>query len=129
MLKGNESKFLYLFSFALIMILGISVFVIDNYDKNKYEIIEHNSQINDKILWFKTSHGSSFIKLNNSRMVWISQSVNYEYDPSNFCENISVGDSLFKKSNNDTLYLVKKGKRYIFNIKEALNVPNWRNRK
>ncbi len=114
MLTNIKPKYWYIFSVSFIVLLGIALLVIEQYKNRTYEFIEKNSVLEGQIIKIKPSHGSSYIELNSGRKVLIPQSKNYKYSPSGFSEIASVGDSITKGFNNDTLYLFKSNEKYVF---------------
>jgi hypothetical protein len=118
-----KPKHWYIFSITFIIVLFISVLAIEQHKNKIYELIERKSSLEGQIHRIKPSHGASYIELNSGRKVLIPQLNNYKYSPSGFCRLASVGDSVVKYFDNDTLYLFKNNDKYIFKIGAALNLP------
>jgi hypothetical protein len=118
-----KPKYWYIFSISFIVMLIITVLVIDQHKNKIHELIEKKSSLEDKIYRIKPSHGASYVELKSGRKVLIPQLNNYKYSPSGFCRLASVGDSIVKYFDNDTLYLFKDNEKYVFKIGSALNLP------
>ncbi|WP_088655164.1 hypothetical protein [Geofilum rhodophaeum] len=124
MVDVNSNKFWYTFSIIVIIILGITVLIIQNLTDRNYELVDTKTMINNKILKYRSSHGSCYVELTNKRKILIPQSKNYDYSKPGISEIAGVGDSIYKKANNDTLLIIIDDKNYIFKIGAALNLPN-----
>lgn len=124
MIDVNSNKFWYTFSIIVIIILGLTVFVIQILTDRKYELVETKTMINNTILKCRPSHGSCYVELTNNRKILIPQSNNYDYSKPGISEIAGVGDSIYKKADNDTLLIFADGKKYIFKIGTALNLPD-----
>jgi len=123
MIDVNSNKFWYTFSIIAIIILGITVLLINNWADRDYELVNTKTMINNKILRCRPSHGSCYIELTDNRKILIPQSKNYEYTKPGISEIAGVGDSIYKNTDNDTLFLYTDNNEYIFKIGEALNLP------
>jgi len=119
-----KAKHWYIFSFSFILLLGIGLLVIELYKNTIYEFVEKETFLKGQIIKIKNSHGSCYVELNNKRKVFIPQSKNYKYSPPGFSDIAFIGDSLIKDVNNDTLYLIKNKRKFIFKVGSALNIHN-----
>ena len=118
-----DEKFWYRFSVISILIFVMIVLIIKiNWSKN-FKLVERSSVVQARINRITPNHGSSYILLDNKEKILIPQINNYKYTPSCFCELASIGDSISKEFDNDTILLFKKDKVYIFRLGKALNVP------
>ena len=118
-----KPKYWYIFSITFILVIFISVLTIEQHKNKIHKLIGNKSSLKGQIHRIKPSHGASYIELNSGRKVLIPQLNNYKYSPSGFCRLASVGDSVVKYCDNDTLYLFKNNDKYIFKIGAALNLP------
>lgn len=118
-----NKQFWYIFSVSFIVFLGIAILIVEQYKNRTHELITKNSFLEGQIIKIKPSHGSSYIELESGRKVMMPQSKNYKYSPPGFSEIASVGDTITKGFDNDTLYLFQCNKKYVFKIGSALNLP------
>lgn len=129
MLSKKEKKFFYIINITLLIIV---VVVQTCYRKNfisEYSVIDNSTVLKDRVIRVETNHDVTYLVLaRDKRKLLIPPSANFIYPSVSFSENVLVGDSLFKNSNSDTLYLVKKEQKFMFRISESLNTPDWRNR-
>ncbi len=120
----SKAKYWYIFSISFILLLGLGLLVIEFNKNMTYELIEKKSSLKNQIVKIKPSHGSCYIELEDGRKVLIPQSKNYDYSPVGICEIASVGDSIIKYINNDTMHLIKGNNKYVFKTGSALNLPD-----
>jgi hypothetical protein len=120
---NTNSKYWYLFTFSFVVILGGGILIIELLKNSVYDLVERKTLLKEEILKIRPSHGSCYIELTNERKVLMPQSKNYFYSPPGFSELASIGDSLVKDTNSDTVYLIKSNTKLIFRVGSALNLP------
>lgn len=129
MLSKKEKKFFYIINITLLIIVVVVQTCCRKNFISEYSVIDNSTVLKDRVIRVETNHDVTYLVLaKEKRKYLIPPSINWIYSLPNFSGNVSVGDSLFKNSNSDTLYLVKKEQKFMFRISESLNTPDWRNR-
>jgi hypothetical protein len=77
--------------------------------------------INAKVNSVISDRGVSFIKLDNSKDIFIQHSRNYDYEEPWLNKFLQVGDYLLKNKNSDTLRIKRGADKYYFVIGEFIN--------
>jgi glucan phosphoethanolaminetransferase (alkaline phosphatase superfamily) len=84
-----------------------------------YPGIKKTKEINGKIINIKIFTSNALVKLDDSSKYVIGPDYNRNYKET-VSFFIKVGDSLFKKKNNDTLLVYRGGHEYLFKLKDIL---------
>ncbi|MDD3787891.1 MAG: hypothetical protein PHO94_04250 [Petrimonas sp.] len=120
-----KEKYVYFIFYLLFATVGGILFFFLFNDvatrQKQYDIVENESEIQGVILKLFNEHGHSFIVLTNNKKILIPISSNFMYDPDGFVSIALTGDSIIKQANNDTIYIVKDNKKYLFELGTAIN--------
>ncbi|PKP17774.1 MAG: hypothetical protein CVU05_14915 [Bacteroidetes bacterium HGW-Bacteroidetes-21] len=134
--KNRYSKFIAIFKqhkfthktliyFSIFIAVGLSYYFIQlNYLKSNYNNtkVTHASEISGKISYIYTSRGVVFCKLDtNSIGFKFDRSLNFDYDCEDISSFLETGDSIFKKANNDSLIVLRKGNKYLFVLGKVID--------
>ena len=89
--------------------------------RDEYPLITSKDKIEGTIKNLRVIKGGCFIKMNGESFRLLS-SQNYLYKKEYIDNNISVGDSIFKNANSDTLYIYSSdGKEKYFVHNQGIN--------
>jgi hypothetical protein len=88
---------------------------------DEYPELSTEDQIYSIVIQKKCDRGQAYVTFSDSSKYWLAHSRNYQYSPFFLCEFIELGDSLIKKSHNDSILIYREGKAYCFLIGEVLN--------
>lgn len=121
------------------LISGIFIFIYYlqfdyNYENKKelenidYPALEENfsNEYKGRLVYYELSSrnkGSFLIQLSNGDKVSLSPypTKNYKYFTSSLKDILSVGDSIYKPKNSDTIYVFKKNNIYYFRLGKILS--------
>jgi hypothetical protein len=81
---------------------------------NQYKDATLHCRINGEITNIKVQRGVGFVKFKTGEGFSFFTAKNFNYKPSSFHNFISVGDSLFKNMNSDTVTVKRNQKEYFF---------------
>ena len=123
-LKAKKSNKLIMF--IIVLFIVVFVIIIHNYDEkndpinNGYELVNVNTKISGKVLSSSKIVRGDFLKITTkNQKLLFKHSVNYLCSSDvQLSEFISVGDSIFKNKNNDSLFIYKSEISCLFLIKE-----------
>ena len=105
----------------------IGIYLMDEYvDKlnEEYSInIKGSGKIHSKVIKIIPWHGVTNIVLSNSEKYWIEPSRNYNLDNIFIDDNINVGDSIIKKADSDSLWIISSKGKFVFVVGEWINKP------
>jgi hypothetical protein len=107
---------------VLILVVGIIFFnITQKYSsdenvrlKQSYKLIERHDSLSGIIAGIYCNRGASIVLLSKGNELIFSTSRNYDYEIFELCCFISVGDSVQKKEDIDTLHIYKKEKEFYF---------------
>lgn len=88
-----------------------------------YNIIRKEDTIAGIIKDIRSYKGTNFVIISDSKYI-IGASLNKNYRTPNINDIMSVGDSIIKQSNNDTIYLFHQNNRYYFFEDKIINKRN-----
>jgi hypothetical protein len=97
--------------------------LLDNLDrKNKeYSMVKTENEIFGVVDSVYSSHGGAFVTLNDSTKIWFEVTENRIYDKYLLCDFLQPNDFLFKKLDNDTLFVFRNHGSYFFKIGQLNN--------
>ena len=121
----TKSTLIFIILFVSLSIIGICIMeTYVNNLKQEYSIdIRNESSINARILKIIPWHGVTNIQLSNDKKYWIDNSRNHKYKHIFIENNINVGDSIIKKNNSDSLWIISSKGKYVFVIGKWINNP------
>jgi transposase len=119
----------------LMLILGIFLFFVMNNDKNKYQSLKDEFPIINNLNFQKFSgqitkkethmsmRGVYLVSLSNGQKFSIGgTSLNYLYGVDfDLIKFIAVGDSIFKPSNTDSIFIYRNTRKYYFVLGKTIN--------
>lgn len=123
-MKLKKSFFLYLsillggFTFLYISIK------IDRKETAKYKDINRDLAFCSEIVALKHRQGASLIVLADRKKIRIPSFGIMNEDSTDLVETLGRGDIIKKQCGTDTLYLIKRGKIFAFQINNALKTTN-----
>lgn len=107
---------------AIIVINIIGFFLIlapvvlyEHFFKKKHQLVTIEDEIRGTAIQVYRDHGSSYVKLDDGSFVRLLASSNYQYEIPYLNKALRTGDQILKKSNSDTILIVKRtGEKYFF---------------
>ena len=90
-------------------------------ENKKYTMVQTKDQFAGVIDSVYSSHGSAFVSLKDSTKIWFEVSENKLYDKYLLCDFLQPNDSLFKKLDNDTLFVFRNQGSYFFKLGQLNN--------
>lgn len=125
-LLKNKYKFFGLI--ALYLAVGVVFFsiVIKQTDieyeefRHKYKNIERFDSLSGTVSSISCRRGASVVSLSKGNNITFPSSRNYDYDVYHLCEFITVGDSIQKRTDCDTLYLFREKQEFYFVLGEII---------
>jgi hypothetical protein len=112
---------------AIIIIVFLFFFISSKFlsltqkENMEYSDIDRTSYFNGKVIKVYEDKGFTFITLLDSLKIWLPHSRNYNYDYPYLNGFVLIGDSIEKKSNNDTLKIFRKSDQYYFILGKFIN--------
>jgi hypothetical protein len=99
-------------------ISGVMFFVLFlKWQQHRYKMytdVEKETEISGVIQRLWREHGALLIQFKDSSKFEIYQTYNQSYEQSDIFMFGEIGDSIFKKANNDTVFIFRSGKEYQF---------------
>jgi hypothetical protein len=125
-MKNLSKKQILLYIVVLLLVVSvIGILIMYTYVTNlrkEYSIdIRNESTIKERVIKIIPWHGVTNIELSNQRKYWIDESRNYNLANSFIGDNINIGDSIFKNTNSDSLWIKTSKERNVFVIGEWIN--------
>ena len=80
----------------------------------KYTLVKSSNEVVGIIDSVYSSHGGTFVTLKDSLKIWFVASENKMYKKHMLFDFVNNNDSLFKRINNDTLFVYRDKKKYYF---------------
>ena len=132
----DSIKFLTKYWILLAIIIGIPVILLFGYtyvktsfrildylerENHNYLMIHNKDSINGLIDSVYSSHGGAFVTLKNSNKIWFEVTENRLYEKYLLCDFLQPNDSLYKKADNDTLFVFRNRKFYFFKLGQLHN--------
>lgn len=123
---NKKSKNLIITIYVIFLIaFGIFIFSIQvnqlNSLKANYDVVNKNDSVYGVIKEMKTRKGGAFLTLSNKHKVSFYPSRNYSYKPAFIADFLKTGDSINKKKNSDTIFVIRNDKAYYFIHREIIN--------
>jgi hypothetical protein len=111
--------FLNIFIVIIPMILGYLLVIvpkrkIDEEKLKKYQSIKYKDKLCGSIINIRDIRGHSYVTFTDSSKKCLIHSRNYNYPEPWLNGFLQIGDSLVKKSDNDTLNIYRQGTQYYF---------------
>ena len=125
MIRFNDNQGLKkLFRLMLIgtVISLILIFGFNYLQEEKYPKPQFNEEIGGNVVNLSTYQSVLKVALDNGNRYMIVDSRNYAYDEYLLQKLVKKGDYLEKKSNSDTLRVIRKKNSFMFVIGEDLNI-------
>jgi hypothetical protein len=129
--KMTTPKALLINVIWLSALLAAGYYVLDWIDpyKEELEIIRNPNKIelskemglDASISSVLSDRGTAYVKLGDSRDIFIVHSRNYDYNEPWLDDFLQVGDHLLKNKNSDTLWIGRGNDKYYFVIGEFIN--------
>lgn len=118
--KKSNSVFTLIF-----LILGVLIYYfIVNYPYHKSGItVKYETEISGILTFATQNRGEISLRVLQSKekKYFISSSRNYDYEPYDLENFVQGGDSIYKPSSSDTLYIYRGDKKYFFIINKDIN--------
>lgn len=109
----------------IIILLTVWIFIFFDYwwKDNSGINIEYDTEISGIISYTTIDRGNISLRIKRPKEIKyiLTVTANYNYNPSDLEEFVRGGDSIYKPSSSDTLYIFRKGKRFYFIINEEIN--------
>jgi len=85
--------------------------------------IEYDTEISGIVSYVTINRGNISLRIKHPKEIKYALTVttNYNYNPSDLEEFVRGGDSIYKPSSSDTLYIFRKEKKIFFIINEEIN--------
>lgn len=88
---------------------------------DKYPLCKSRDEIKGVVKYKEKGKAGCFIIFDDGRRQFLLFSHNGEYEKSELCENISIGDTLFKDSFSDTILVKGKNSKRFFLYDQTIN--------
>lgn len=107
----------------LLITVWTCIFVEHNMKQNIGIIVDYDTEISGIASYATNNRGNISLTLKRPKEVkyHLTPTRNYNYKPYDLDDFIQGGDSVYKPSSNDTLYIFRNNKRYFFIINEVIN--------
>jgi len=106
----------------LIILFAIGVPILNNISENQwnnmlntYHLVDTKSEF-EGIVYNIELQKFTCVNLNNKIYIRFNSMDNYSYKPFNFSSFLQVGDSIYKKEESDTVYIIRNDAKYYFLI-------------
>lgn len=112
---------IYALSFPFVLLAGTSIMLIITEIKNKsFTSLTIGNSINSRIYKCHLSNGITYLVLVNKERYMFAPTSNYKYSPREFSQFVYRYDSILKRGNSDTIYIVRNDENYIFRLEQKL---------
>jgi len=118
----NKMKYWYIVLPISMLICTIAIYMNNTFPSSdlskyqEYKIIKEQTKLNGVVVKIEHITSNSLINLNNCEKFWINPLYNLTYNPPDFYDFIQINDSVYKKENDDTLFICRGNKKYFFII-------------
>ena len=106
-----------LFGSILFFISRVQNNIEENY-YNNYPLFKKDSSYQGVIIEKHYTRGRTFFRLNDSTKHSIIFKYNYDFNPYYIGDFLMVGDSIIKKTNEDSLTIYRNDKMFVFTIEQ-----------
>ncbi len=103
------------------VILCVSILVFFKYKMDKYPVLSTKEKISGEIENVKKVQSVSIVKIKNGAIWRLMPSRNYLYKDFNLNEFITKGDSIYKNSGSDSVFIKRKDNTYYFVLGQFIN--------
>ena len=126
--KNRKVFIVYLVTLIVIIVIGAIIFERQlqeqaREDKKDYPELKHTEELSAVVTSKRCEMGQALIKFSDGSRYWLVHSRNYSYTPEYLCQFLTIGDSLLKKANSDTLYILRSNNEFHFVLGEDIDEP------
>jgi hypothetical protein len=118
----GKNRYKILLKVLIFIVIGVAFFKITTVHdskeleefRKKYRYIETIDTFSGIVQALNGDRGTSVVSLTNGDKFVMSSSKNYDYKIFEMCCFINYGDSIFKKSNSDSIFILRDRATYYF---------------